>query len=107
MQNITTTNLRIPDDDLRQYRVVAAELGISFNDLVLDVLKTNANAFSLQKKSRRIKSKLEYSLEQLPDLPQLVREAERSGKYQIGTTKILQKKHKDIGLSDEDSEIYE
>ncbi|OGJ22004.1 MAG: hypothetical protein A3A82_00785 [Candidatus Pacebacteria bacterium RIFCSPLOWO2_01_FULL_47_12] len=99
MQNTITTNLRIPDGDLQQYRVVAAELGISFNDLVLDALRISTSMVSLQRRSGTSKLKAEYSLDQLSQLPRFVREAERSGAYQ--------KHHKDVGLSAEDSEIYE
>lgn len=108
MKNTITTNLRIPAEDLRQYRVVAAELGISFNDLVLDSLKTNTNTVSVRKNDLSTsKPKFEYSLDQLPQLPQLVHEAEVRGTYEVGSSKTVYKHHKDVGLSQEDSEIYE
>lgn len=107
MHNTITTNLRIPDIDLRQYRVVAAELGMSFNDLVLDALRFIASTISLKRKSGTSKLKATYSLDQLSQLPQLVREAERSGAYRVGSATMSLKHRKNVGLSAEDSEIYE
>ena len=36
---MVTTNLRLPKEDLVQYKVLAAELNISFNEFVQRVLK--------------------------------------------------------------------
>ncbi len=107
MQNIITTNLRIPDEELRQHRVMAAELGISFNDLVLDALRANASTAAVRRKSSKSKSTIEYTLDQLPQLPQLVREAERRGSYENSPSTTKRKKKNTSNLSAEDVEIYE
>jgi hypothetical protein len=107
MQKIITTNLRIPNDDLRDYRVVAAELGVSFNDLVLDALKLTASPISREKRAKAVHTQIEYSLAQLPDLPQLVREAEVSGRYQVSYSSRRRQDGDTTDLSQVDTEIYE
>jgi hypothetical protein len=37
--NMVTTNLRLPKEDLIQYKILAAELDISFNEFVQRVLR--------------------------------------------------------------------
>lgn len=60
MNNIVTTNLRVPADDMMQYKMMADEMGMSFNEYVNTTMKEVTQAkmvvgkFSVAKKKSKM-----------------------------------------------------
>lgn len=67
MSKIITTNLRLPVEQLQQYRTIAAELDMSFNELVKRLLVWSS------KNPQAIQSIQQQQRDPIWDLPKLAR----------------------------------
>jgi len=86
MNNIVTTNLRVPADDMMQYKMMAEEMGMSFNEYVNRIMKEVTQTKMIVGDLIVLKNKRKMSFMDIVDI------------------KI--KKDKPMGLSDDDMIIY-
>lgn len=67
MNNIVTTNVRTPQDDYAQYKMMADEMGMSFNAYYNWVMKKASNVIQLGGDVSNIRKKRKLDLRDLPN----------------------------------------
>lgn len=73
MNNIVTTNLRIPAEDLMQYKMIAGEMGMSFNEYCNWVMRDVTSKISLGNDLNDISKKRNISIWDLPNLAKKIK----------------------------------